>query len=78
MSKSLVLNISAHDRPGIMSCLSNTITTSGGNWLESRMARLAGQFVGVVCIQCEPSVEANITTSLEKLNGDLTIEMEAL
>jgi glycine cleavage system regulatory protein len=70
MSTSLVLTISAHDRPGIISRLSNTITESGGNWLESRMARLAGQFVGIVCIECTKGKESDIRENLEKLHAE--------
>ena len=70
MSTSLVLTISAHDRPGIMSRLSNTITNHGGNWLESRMARLAGQFVGIVCLECSKEEEPTLRTSLTKLNDE--------
>lgn len=70
MSTSLVLTISAHDRPGIMSKLSSSISNEGGNWLESRMARLAGQFVGIVCIECEPEKESTLRDSLEKLSDE--------
>ena len=70
MSTSLVLTISAHDRPGIMSRLSTTITNNGGNWLESRMARLAGQFVGIVCIECDENKAADLKEHLEALNKE--------
>jgi len=67
MSTSLVLTISAHDRPGIMSRLSVTITNGGGNWLESRMARLAGQFVGIICIECTDEQDPALRSSLAAL-----------
>jgi len=67
MLTSLVLTISSHDRPGIMSRLSTVISEAGGNWLESRMARLAGQFVGIVCIECQKENEAKIRANLESL-----------
>lgn len=70
MSTSLVLTISAHDRPGIMSRLSATITNNNANWLESRMARLAGQFVGIVCLECKKDDEAELRASLEKLHDE--------
>ncbi len=70
MSTPLVLTISAHDRPGIMSRLSNTITDHGGNWLESRMARLAGQFVGIVCIECDDDKMANLKEHLVTLGTE--------
>lgn len=70
MSTPLVLTISAHDRPGIMSRLSNTITVHGGNWLESRMARLAGQFVGIVCIECDEDKADNLKEHLTALGSE--------
>ena len=40
------------DRPGLVNSLAETVARHGGNWLESRMARLAGQFAGIVRIEC--------------------------
>lgn len=70
MTSSLVLTICAHDRPGIMSRLSNTIAAGGGNWLESRMARLAGQFAGIVRVQCEESQIEALQSNLEGLKDE--------
>jgi len=70
MSTSLVLTISAHDRPGIMSRLSDTISENGGNWLESRMARLAGQFAGIVRIACEKGKSSSLIAALEALTAE--------
>ena len=70
MSTSLVLTISAHDRPGIMSSLSTTVTDNGGNWLESRMARLAGQFVGIICIECDEQHTDKLKESLNAMAAD--------
>jgi glycine cleavage system regulatory protein len=36
----------------LVSSLADTVARHGGNWLESRMARLAGQFAGIVRIEC--------------------------
>lgn len=58
MASTLVLTVCAHDRPGIMSRLSNTVTGGGGNWLESRMARLGGQFAGIVRVACDDAEAA--------------------
>ncbi len=77
MNTSLVLNISSHDRPGIISRLSTVITDGGGNWLESRMARLAGQFVGIVCIECSEEDEPAIRANLESLSQE-GIHVQAL
>jgi len=71
MSHTLILTVCALDRPGIMSRISGIINDSGGNWLESRMARLGGQFAGIVRVDCEnePSADA-----LEKALAGLCAE----
>ncbi len=44
----LVVTVVARDQPGIVEALSATATEHGANWLGSRMARLAGEFAGIV------------------------------
>lgn len=59
MHNFIVMTILGADRPGLVSSLSETVARHGGNWLESRMARLAGQFAGIVRVECPAdSVEA--------------------
>ncbi|HEX4583733.1 MAG TPA: ACT domain-containing protein [Burkholderiaceae bacterium] len=48
MQTSLILTIVGPDRPGLVNLISDQVTAFGGNWLESRMANLAGQFAGIV------------------------------
>ena len=47
---SLILTVIGPDRPGLVSSLSQAVAARGGSWLESRMARLAGQFAGIVLV----------------------------
>ncbi len=47
---SLILTIIGPDRPGLVRTLSEAVAARGGSWLESRMARLAGQFAGIVMV----------------------------
>ncbi|MBN2193238.1 MAG: glycine cleavage system protein R [Polyangiaceae bacterium] len=47
-TKVLVLTLIGPDRPGLVEAVSETVARHGGNWLESRMARLAGQFAGIL------------------------------
>lgn len=44
----LILTILGDDRPGLVESLSDVIAAHEGNWLESRMARLAGKFAGIL------------------------------
>ena len=57
MASSLVLIVIGPDRPGIVDALSTTIAAHGANWLESRMAHLAGHFTGLLSIEV-PDVQA--------------------
>src|SRR5437016_3908746 len=45
---SLVLTVLGEDRPGLVESLAYIITAHDGNWLESRMAHVAGQFAGIL------------------------------
>lgn len=64
MKSYLVMTVLGSDRPGLVSSLADTVASHGGNWLESRMSRLAGQFAGIVRIEC-PS------DAVEALTGEL-------
>jgi glycine cleavage system regulatory protein len=48
MTTSLVFAVIGPDRPGLVERLAATVADHDGNWLESRMAVLAGQFAGTV------------------------------
>lgn len=66
---SLVLTLIGQDRPGLVSSLSEKIVAFDGNWLESRMARLAGKFAGILLVSVpETNVEA-LTKALQGLES---------
>lgn len=50
MARALVLTVIGEDRPGLVEALAELIAAHDGSWDESRMARLAGHFAGVVAI----------------------------
>jgi len=59
MTTSLVLTIVGPDRPGLVNLLSECAGVHGANWLASRMANLAGQFAGIVCLEiADADIEA--------------------
>jgi glycine cleavage system regulatory protein len=66
MPASIVMTVLAADRPGLVSALSETIAARGGSWQESRMARLAGQFAGILRVECP---EAECEALLAALAG---------
>lgn len=58
MHKQYVLTLIGDDKPGLVDSLARQVKEHGGNWLESRMANLAGKFSGIVLVtvdseQCE-------------------------
>lgn len=50
---SLVLTVIGPDRPGLVESVSEAIAHQQGNWLESRMARMAGQFAGILRVSID-------------------------
>lgn len=65
MNSYLVMTVIGSDRPGLVSSLADTVASHGGNWLESRMARLAGQFAGIVRIECPSDAVEGLTEFLQ-------------
>lgn len=55
MQTTLIMTVLGPDRPGIVESLSSLVAEAGGNWLESSMSHLAGQFAGIV--QCSIPAE---------------------
>lgn len=69
MNSRLVLTVIGVDKPGLVDRLATTIATAGGSWLGSRMARLSGQFAGIVEVQIASERAAGLTQALGALDG---------
>jgi glycine cleavage system regulatory protein len=69
MNACVVMTVLAPDRPGIVQSLSQTVADHGGNWLESRMARLAGQFAGILRIEISDEKTEALIADLQSLEG---------
>jgi glycine cleavage system regulatory protein len=63
----LVLTLIGPDRPGIVDAVSETVAAHGGNWLDSRMAHLAGKFAGVLCVEVDEEHADALEASLARL-----------
>ena len=48
MAQEIILSVVAPDRPGLVDEVASVIAGHGGNWLAASMARLGGQFAGIV------------------------------
>jgi len=67
MLSTLILTIIGADRPGLVQLVADAIAARGGNWLESRLCRLGGEFAGIVRAQIAATSVADLATDLSAL-----------
>ena len=67
---SLVVTFMADDKPGLVSLLSKTVSTHGGNWLESSLSRLGGKFTGILVVQVPAEQVEALTQALTSLRSE--------
>lgn len=78
MGTSLVVTVIGNDRPGIVERLSEVVLAAGANWEESRMARLAGKFAGILRVSVTAERADMLASGLRALTSDgLTIVVES-
>ncbi|MFO1498783.1 MAG: ACT domain-containing protein [Verrucomicrobiota bacterium] len=65
----LVLTVVGRDRPGLVESIARIIAARGGNWLESRMCRLGGEFAGILRIRVDSSEEKALQEELQALQA---------
>jgi glycine cleavage system regulatory protein len=65
----LVLTVLGEDRPGLVESVAQVIASHDGNWLESRMARLAGKFAGILRASIPDASVTALTTALQRLEA---------
>jgi glycine cleavage system regulatory protein len=63
----LVLTVIAQDQPGLVERIAQCVSEHGGNWLESRMARMAGQFAGILRVEVAQAAHADLVAALDTL-----------
>jgi glycine cleavage system regulatory protein len=69
MANSMVFTFIGADKPGLVERLAHTVSQHGGNWLESRMSQLAGQFAGIVQVEVTPQQRQALREALLDLAG---------
>lgn len=67
MTTPLVLTVISADKPGLVESLAEVINRHGGSWLESRMARMAGQFAGILRVDIDADKVEALRTDLDGL-----------
>lgn len=78
MRSEIVLTLIGKDRPGLVEALAAAVAAHGGNWEESRMARLAGKFAGVLRVTVAADATAHLRATLAGLEREgmkITIEV---
>jgi glycine cleavage system regulatory protein len=65
----LVLTLIGADRPGLVEAVADVVASNGGNWLESRMAHLAGKFAGILRVEVPANKAPAVLAALAALEG---------
>src|SRR5208337_4299217 len=74
MQVPLVMTIIGPDRTGLVESIARAVADHGGNWLESRMCRLGGEFAGILRIELPVEKHPVLIKSLQALqNRGLTV-----
>jgi len=61
------MTIIGPDRTGLVEAVARAVADHGGNWLESRMCRLGGEFAGILRIEIPSEKKAPLLAALEDL-----------
>lgn len=69
----LVFSLLGPDRPGLVRELADLVAQVGGNWLESRMVRLGGQFAGVARVRVEDARAEELADALRGVDDQLEV-----
>jgi glycine cleavage system regulatory protein len=76
MQVPLVMTVIGKDRTGLVEAIARLVADHGGNWLESRMCRLGGEFAGILRVHVASERRAALEQALAKLS-DLSVVVRA-
>jgi glycine cleavage system regulatory protein len=68
----LVVTVTCPDRPGIVERITQIVVRHAANWEDSRMARLGGDFAGIVMISVAHADAEALKQSLMELSNEET------
>jgi len=63
------MTIIGPDRTGLVESVARVVADHGGNWLESRMCRLGGEFAGILRIELPVEKRQPLLAALQALQG---------
>ena len=67
MQVPVVMTIIGPDRTGLVESVAQAVAAHGGNWLESRMCHLGGEFAGILRVEISENKKAALLEALQKL-----------
>ena len=65
----LVMTVIGPDRTGLVESIARAVAEHDGNWLESRMCRLGGEFAGILRIEIPVDKKSALLAALQKISG---------
>jgi glycine cleavage system regulatory protein len=63
------MTVIGQDKPGLVESVADLVAQHRGNWLESRMSRLGGQFAGILRVEVPAENEKALVLSLQALGS---------
>jgi len=69
MLATLVMTVIGPDKTGLVQSVARAVAAHGGNWLESRMCRLGGEFAGIVRVAVPKAQCQELEAALAQLAG---------
>ncbi|MGI9569651.1 MAG: glycine cleavage system protein R [Desulfobulbia bacterium] len=75
MVSEIVFTVVAEDRPGLVASISEVVSRHSGNWVDSSMAHLKGEFAGIICAEIPSPNLSEFKSDLVAL-GDDNIEIQ--
>ena len=67
----LVMTIIGPDRTGLVEAVARAVADHGGNWLESRMCRLGGEFAGILRVEIPAEKKSALLDAFKKFPASL-------
>lgn len=78
-TSAILITVSGPDQPGMVNALAEAVAGQQGNWLESRMANLGGQFAGIIRVEVEQSRQEALLAAVQALDSSaLQVSLKAV
>jgi glycine cleavage system regulatory protein len=69
MTSKVILTAIGGDRPGLTQALADAVFAAGGNWLESHLSHLGGQYVGSILVELADDAAPALEKAIRDIAG---------